>query len=176
MTLAPVDLLAGVVTAQPAGLGRLDALAVDDRARGAGFTSDPLAIRHDELVVDCLKAPIVAERRKPAIDRSPGWEVGAGLSRAVQVDAVQSPATPRPSDRFGNAVPCAYAALEWSGSTWRIQVGLSNLPRITSAAATQHLSKRPLRTRPEHCHIKQVEAVFGSNPTRLGHWNRAAWL
>ena len=27
-----------------------------------------------------------------------------------------------------------------------------------------------------HCHIKQVEAVFGSNPTRLGHWNRVAWL
>jgi uncharacterized membrane protein len=24
--------------------------------------------------------------------------------------------------------------------------------------------------------IKQVEAVFGSNPTRLGHWNRIAWL
>src|SRR5712664_3486101 len=71
----------------------------------------------------------------------------AGVSGAVQVDAFQSPATPRPSDRFGNAVPCAYAALEWSGSTWRIQVGLSNLPRITSAAATQHLSKRPLRVR-----------------------------
>src|SRR5260221_6314803 len=70
---------------------------------------------------------------------------GDALRRTVQVDAVQSPTTPRPSDRFGNAVPCGYAALEWSGSTWRIQGGLSNLPRITSAAATQHLSKRPLR-------------------------------
>src|SRR5260221_12852512 len=71
---------------------------------------------------------------------------GDALRRTVKVDAVQPPATPRPSDRFGNAVPCGYAALEWSGSTWRIQVGLSNLPRITSAAATQHLSKRPLRS------------------------------
>src|SRR5260221_5628186 len=69
---------------------------------------------------------------------------GDALRRTVQVDAVQSPTAPRPSDRFGNAVPCGYAALEWSGSTWRIQGGLSNLPRITSAAATQHLSKRPL--------------------------------
>jgi hypothetical protein len=31
-------------------------------------------------------------------------------------------------------------------------------------------------SRRTHCHIKQVEAVFGSNPTRLGHWNRVAWL
>src|SRR5260221_6911484 len=74
---------------------------------------------------------------------------GDALRRTVKVDAVQPPATPRPSDRFGNAVPCGYAALEWSGSTWRIKVGLSNLPRITSAAATQHLSKRPLRKKKE---------------------------
>jgi hypothetical protein len=63
----------------------------------------------------------------------------AGPSRSVQADAVQSPAIPRPSDRFGNVGPCGYAALEWSASTWRIRVGLSNLPRITSVAATQPL-------------------------------------
>src|SRR5439155_25917831 len=74
----------------------------------------------------------------------PSRKSAPALWPAVQVVAVKSPATPRPSDRFGNAGPCGYAALEWSGSTWRIQVGLSNLPRITSAAATQHLSKRPL--------------------------------
>ncbi len=27
-----------------------------------------------------------------------------------------------------------------------------------------------------HCHVKQVEAVLCSNSTRLGHWNRVAWL
>ena len=36
MALAPVNLLSGVVTAWPAGLGSLDGLAVDDRRRGAG--------------------------------------------------------------------------------------------------------------------------------------------
>jgi hypothetical protein len=35
VALAPVDLLAGIVTARAAGLGGLDALAVDDRGRGA---------------------------------------------------------------------------------------------------------------------------------------------
>src|SRR4029077_12028472 len=34
VTLAPVDLLARIVTARAAGLGGLDALAVDDRGRG----------------------------------------------------------------------------------------------------------------------------------------------
>ena len=44
MALAAVDLLAGVIAARPAGLGRLDALAVDDRAGGTGLAPDPFAI------------------------------------------------------------------------------------------------------------------------------------
>jgi hypothetical protein len=42
VALAPVDLLARIVTAWPACLGGLDALAVDDRGRGAGVATDPL--------------------------------------------------------------------------------------------------------------------------------------
>src|SRR6266851_3479696 len=75
MTLTPVDLLARVVAARPTRLCRLDALAVDDRAGRASLASNPLAILHDEGVIDGLKAPIVAERRKPAIDRAPGRKV-----------------------------------------------------------------------------------------------------
>src|SRR6202162_5279449 len=71
MTLASIDLLAGVVAARAAGLGRLDALAVDDCACGAGLTSGPFAVKHDQGVIDFLEAPFVAERRKPAIDRAP---------------------------------------------------------------------------------------------------------
>ena len=45
-----------------------------------------------------------------------------------------------------NAAPCGYAALGWSASTWRLQIGLNNLPGITSTPPTQPLSKRPLRS------------------------------
>jgi hypothetical protein len=40
VALAPADVLAGVITAWPAGLSGLDALAVDDRGRGAGVAPD----------------------------------------------------------------------------------------------------------------------------------------
>jgi hypothetical protein len=45
MALASVDLLSNIVTAWPAGLGGLGALAVDDCRRGAGIAPDPFAIR-----------------------------------------------------------------------------------------------------------------------------------
>ena len=72
MTLASLDLLAGVVAARTAGLSRLDALAVDDCAGGAGLASGPFAIKHDQGVIYFLEEPFVSERRKPAIDRAPG--------------------------------------------------------------------------------------------------------
>src|SRR5215475_14032695 len=50
VTLEPVDLLARIVTARAAGLGGLDALAVDDRGRGVGVAPDPLAICHHKRV------------------------------------------------------------------------------------------------------------------------------
>jgi hypothetical protein len=71
----PLDLLAGVVATWAARLGRLDALTVDDRARGAGPASNPLAIGRDQSVIDLLEAAVVAERGEPAIDRPPGRQI-----------------------------------------------------------------------------------------------------
>ena len=68
MTLTSIDLLAGVIAARTAGFGRLDALAVDDCACGAGLASSPFAVKHDQGMIDFLKAPFVAGRRKPAFD------------------------------------------------------------------------------------------------------------
>jgi hypothetical protein len=50
VALAPVDLLARIVTAQAAGLGGLDALAVNDRGRRTGVAPHPFAICHHERV------------------------------------------------------------------------------------------------------------------------------
>ena len=72
MALASVDLLSSIVTAWPAGLGRLDALTVDDRRRGAGVAPDPFAICHHQRVVYPFKAPVVAQGREPAVNR-PLW-------------------------------------------------------------------------------------------------------
>jgi hypothetical protein len=60
MALASVNLLPSIVTAWPAGLGGLDALAVDDRRRGAGVAPDPFVICYHERVVYPFKAPVVA--------------------------------------------------------------------------------------------------------------------
>jgi hypothetical protein len=44
MALTSVDLLSSIITAWPASLGGLDALAVDDRGRGAAVAPDPFAV------------------------------------------------------------------------------------------------------------------------------------
>src|SRR5882672_4340186 len=75
MALAPVDLLARIVTARAAGFGGLDALAVDDRGRGAGVAPDPLAICHHECVVYPFEAPGVAPDGEPAVNRAPWRQV-----------------------------------------------------------------------------------------------------
>ena len=75
MALASVDLLSRIVTARAAGLGGLDALAVDDRGRGAGVAPDPFAIGHHERVVYPFKAPVVTPGDEPAVDRPPRRQV-----------------------------------------------------------------------------------------------------
>ena len=55
--LPPETFFPPVVPFRPAGLGGLDALAVDDRSRGAGVAPDPFAICHHEGVVHPFKRP-----------------------------------------------------------------------------------------------------------------------
>ena len=86
MALTSVDLLSSIVTAWPAGLGGLGALAVDDCRRGAGVAPDPFAIHHHERVVYPFKAPVVAPNGEPAVNRPP-WR---------KVARQQTPWTSRP--------------------------------------------------------------------------------
>src|SRR5580692_5943053 len=89
MALASVDLFSGIITAWPAGLGGLGALAVDDCRRGAGGATDPFAICHHERVVYPFKAPVVAPGGEPAVNRPPSW---------WEVVRQQSPRAARPHD------------------------------------------------------------------------------
>ena len=60
VALAPIDLLAGVVTPRTAGFRRLDAVAVDNRSGGTGFASNAFAVCHDKSVIDPLEDAGVA--------------------------------------------------------------------------------------------------------------------
>ena len=88
MPLTSFDLLSSIVTSWPTGLGCLNALTVDNRARGAGLASDPFAIKHDQCVIDLLEASFVPKLRKPAIDRAP----------RRQITRQQAPRAARPHD------------------------------------------------------------------------------
>ena len=68
-TLAPVDLLAGVISPRPTGFRGFDALAVDYRRTGAGFAADTLAIQHHQVVVQVFPGSVVAKSGEPAIRR-----------------------------------------------------------------------------------------------------------
>ena len=70
---------------------------------------------------------------------------GAVPCHEPEANEARSQPTPHRSNQSDNAAPCGYAALGWSASTWRLQIGLNNLPGITSTPPTQPLSKRPLR-------------------------------
>ena len=69
---------------------------------------------------------------------------GAVPCHEPEANEARSQPTPHRSNQSDNAAPCGYAALGWSASTWRLQIGLNNLPETTSTPATQPLSKRPL--------------------------------
>ena len=69
---------------------------------------------------------------------------GAVPCHEPEPNEARSQPTPHRSNQSDNAAPCGYAALGWSASTWRLQIGLNNLPETTSTPATQPLSKRPL--------------------------------
>src|SRR4051794_20659040 len=100
MALAPLHLLACIVAARTAGLGRLDALAVDHRRRWAGASADPLAILHDQVVVDPLPGAVVAEPGEPAIHRQewrePVWQHVPSAPRPPDEEDRLDRAPPRP--------------------------------------------------------------------------------
>ena len=108
---------------------------------------------------------------------------GAVPCHEPEANEARSQPTPYRSNQSDNAAPCGYAALGWSASTWRLQIGLNNLPGITSTPATQPLSKRPLsvdepltRSFPRAGSVIAVEAVFyGFVPALFwDEWTR--WL
>src|SRR3972149_4238292 len=100
---AAADLLAGIMAARSAGLGRLHALAVDDRGGGAGVAADTLAIGHDQRVVDLLEHAFVPPRGKPAIGCLPGREVARqqppGDTAAQHIEDGIDDLAPRPPPR-----------------------------------------------------------------------------
>jgi hypothetical protein len=70
MALAADDLLADVITPRLSVRG-LDRLAVDDRRRGACFTSLALSIKHELDAMDRLEQEPPRQLAKPAVDGSP---------------------------------------------------------------------------------------------------------
>jgi hypothetical protein len=75
MAFTSVDLLARIVAAGPASLGRLDALAINDRTGWTGITPNPFAVEHDQRVINLLEAAFVTEIRKPAINCAPRRQI-----------------------------------------------------------------------------------------------------
>ena len=64
----------GVVAPRPAGLRRLDALAVEHPRRRAGGAPAARAVEHDQMVVQPLQNAVVAQPQEPAVDRLPRRE------------------------------------------------------------------------------------------------------
>src|ERR1700676_3266286 len=67
VALASLDPLAGVISARSAGLDGFDTLGIDDRGAGAGLASHPLAIEHDQLMVQAFPGPIITKAHEPAV-------------------------------------------------------------------------------------------------------------
>ena len=69
------DLLRRVVAPRPAGLGRLDRLAVDHACRRAGLAAHGRACRHEQVMVDPAPRPVVAPAVEEPLHRGVGREV-----------------------------------------------------------------------------------------------------
>jgi hypothetical protein len=68
VALTALDLLAGVIAPGPACLDRLDRLAVDHRRRRRRLTPDPLAVQHDQVMVEGREQTLAAKAQEPAVD------------------------------------------------------------------------------------------------------------
>ena len=90
MTLAPLDLLAAVVAPDAAALGGLDALAGEHGRCWAGLAPGPLAVEHDQVMVDRLPCAGGAESDEPAIHgRDRGkvfWQQAPGGTAAQDIE------------------------------------------------------------------------------------------
>src|SRR5262245_51418190 len=75
MTLATLDLLAGIVASGAATFRGLDALAVDDCRRWRGFPANPLPVGHHQRMIDPLEQPAVAKGCEPTVNRLPRREI-----------------------------------------------------------------------------------------------------
>src|SRR5204862_7352012 len=62
------DLPGAMPSPGTAGFDGLDALAIDRRRRGRGLPADPLAVFHDQMVVDGLEQAVATKVQEPAID------------------------------------------------------------------------------------------------------------
>ena len=75
VTLAAVDLLAGIIPPRTAGFRGLDALAVDDGCTRAGLAADTLSIQHHQIVVQVFPGSVIAKPSEPSVGRLMRWEV-----------------------------------------------------------------------------------------------------
>ena len=75
MSLAALDLLAGVVAARPAGFRRFHRLAVDHARRRARLAPGRLARRHQQVLVDPLPGAVVPPAVEPALHRRARREI-----------------------------------------------------------------------------------------------------
>jgi len=92
MTLAALDLLAGIVPARPAAFGGFNALTVDNRSRRAGLATDPLTVCDDQSVIDLREKALVTPTGKPAVHRTP-WR------KVARQQAPGNPTTQQIKDR-----------------------------------------------------------------------------
>jgi Transposase DDE domain len=106
MTLAPVDLLVGVIAARALAAGTFTDLAVDHAGGRARHPADPLAVDHQRHVTDRFEQKAAHEAAEPPIDRLPRREVlrqhppAAARPRYV-ADRIQEAAHPWRTHRQG---------------------------------------------------------------------------
>jgi hypothetical protein len=92
VTLAPVDLLACIITLRSTSFGGLDALAIDDRRTRTGLATGTLSIPHYQMVVEGFPGSVVAEPGEPAVGRLVRWKV-------LRPHALRTTATQHKEDR-----------------------------------------------------------------------------
>ncbi len=133
-------------------------LAVDHSRCRTGFAPAPLAVAHDQMMVDRLPGTIVAQSGEPAVDRVPErkgiwhqpprrmWQMALITSRIrlarlrPQLALCGGWPTRHPLGRFHTVAPPGYDAAEWSRSTSLAhpvfaKSTINDLPRLPSPAA-----------------------------------------